>query len=62
MKLNRKRTSLKKITEQDDGFMEGTPQDRVSFVWELTAEAWSLKNPKNVERRLQRNITNIIRQ
>ena len=62
MKLDRNRTALKKITEQDYGFMKGTPEDRVSFVWELTAEVWSLKDPKNVKRRLQRNVTNLIRQ
>jgi hypothetical protein len=61
MKLDRNRVSLKKTTEQDDGFMEGTPQERVSFVWELTAEVWSLKDPENVKRRLQRNITKLIR-
>jgi len=62
MKLNKSRTFLKKTTEQDDSFMEGTPQDRVSFVWELTAELWSLQGKENVERRLQRDTTNLIRQ
>jgi len=62
MNLDRSRTFLKKVTEQDDGFMKGTPQERVSFVWELTAEVWSLKDPENVKRRLQRNVTNLVRQ
>ena len=61
MKINRQIAKLKKITKQDDCFVEGSPQDRISFMWELTAELWSLKGSEYVERRLQRNITNLIK-
>jgi len=61
MKINKQIVSLKKMTQEDDCFVEASPQDRISFVWELTAELWSLKGTENVERRLQRNITNFIK-
>jgi len=37
------------------------PKERISFMWDLTAELWSLKGIEYVERRLQRNITNLIK-
>lgn len=62
MKLNRKQTSVKKMTKNDDCFMEASFEERIAFIWELTAELWSLQGTKDVERRLQRNVTNLIRQ
>ncbi len=49
------------MTKQDDCYVDASPQERVSFIWELTAELWSLKSPQYVERRLQRNVTNLIK-
>jgi hypothetical protein len=40
----------------DGGFMQGTPEERLSQVWELTKEAWSWINTDDVERRLQRDV------
>ncbi|MFH1561978.1 MAG: hypothetical protein ABIF11_00970 [Nitrospirota bacterium] len=62
MKLNRKQTSLKKMTKDDDCFMKASPEKRIAFIWELTAELWSLRGVEDVERRLQRNVANFIRQ
>ncbi len=61
MKVIRNHTTLKKMTKDDDCFVNASPQQRVSFIWELTAELWSLKEKKRVEQRLQRNVTNLIR-
>lgn len=61
MKLNRKQTSIKKMTKDDDCFMKASKEERVAFIWELTAELWLLQGDKDVERRLQRNVTNLIR-
>jgi len=61
MKVMRNRTILKKMTKQDDCYVDASPRERVSFVWQLTAELWSLKDKQNVEQRLQRNVTNLIR-
>ena len=37
-------TKLKKMTKQDDYFMNASPQERIASIWELTAELYSLKN------------------
>ena len=61
MKVIRNHTTLKKMTKQDDCYVDASPRERVSFIWELTAELWSLKGPQYVEQRLQRNVTNLIK-
>ena len=61
MKLMRNRASLKKMSEQDDCYVDASPQERISFMWELTAELWSLRGSEYVERRLQRDVTNLIK-
>lgn len=62
MKMMRNHTKLKKMTKKDDCFVEASPQERISIIWELTQEIWSIKDRKNVKRRLQRDVTNLIRQ
>ncbi len=61
MKLNKKITMLKRNIQKDDNFVNASPKERLLFIWDLTAELWSLKGSKYVKQRLQRNITNIIR-
>ena len=61
-RVNRSTTTLKKkSTEREDSFVPGTPAERVSWVWELTAEAWSLEGSEYVERRLPRDVTHLVR-
>ena len=62
MKMIRKKTLLKKISKKEDYFVDMPPQKLLAFMWELTAEIWSLQGVENVKRRLQRNITNLIKQ
>ncbi len=62
MKVMRNHTTLKKMTKQDDCYVDASPRERVSFIWELNAELWSLKDKQHVEKRLQRNVTNLIKQ
>lgn len=62
MKVNRNKTYLGKTSKNDEGFAEISPGERVSFMWELTAELWSLRKSPYVERRLQRNIAKLIKQ
>ena len=45
----------------DGGYMPGTAEERVSQVWELTREAWSLPQGGDPERRLQRDIAVFIK-
>jgi hypothetical protein len=61
MRLDRKKITIKKQDKQDDSYMDGSPQERIAFVWELTAEIWSIRGAEHVKQRLQRNVTNLIR-
>ena len=58
----RNKTKLIKMSKIDNPFVAEPPQQCVSFIWELTAELWSLRGSSYVERRLQRNVTNLIKQ
>ena len=62
MEIRRNRTILKKMTKGDDSYVDASPQERLDFIWELTAELWSLKDKHSAERRLQRNVTNFTKQ
>ena len=42
-------------------YVAGSAEDRILLVWPLTKEIAALSIKHNVERRLQRHITNIIR-
>ena len=61
MKVNRDIVTLKKLSDKDDGFVDASPQERISMVWELTKEAWYFKDRENVEQRLQRDVAKLIR-
>lgn len=61
MKVKRDYISLKKLSKEDNCYFDASPKERISFMWELTAEIWSLKGAECVKRRLQRNITNILK-
>ena len=62
MKVIRSYTNLKKMTKQDDSYVNASPQERIAVIWEITAELWSLKDRQYAEQRLQRNVTNLIKQ
>jgi len=61
VKVDRSRAILKRNDGEDDNFVAASPAECISFVWELTKEAWSLKNNDDVERRLQRHITHLVK-
>ena len=62
MKMIKKHTVLKKMSKQEESFVDASPEERVEFIWDLTAEIWSLKDRESVKRRLQRDITHFSRQ
>jgi len=62
MKILRNKTKLIKMSKTDDSFVAASPQTCIAFMWELTAELWSLRGSPYVERRLQRNVANLIKQ
>jgi hypothetical protein len=45
----------------DGGYMPGTPEERLSQVWELTKDAWAFFRGADAERRLQRHAAVLIR-
>ena len=61
MKLKKTNIRLKKMNKIDDSYVKDSPSHRISMIWEITAEIWSLRENKYVKRRLQRNITNLIK-
>jgi hypothetical protein len=60
--MNRQHTATYKMTDhRDDDFVPGTPEERICLVWPLTREIVSLSGKYDVEQRLQRHVTGIIR-
>ena len=60
MKVDRNKISIKSLKEKSNTETQ-SPQENLQMVWELTKELYSLAGYKNVERRLQRHITKLIR-
>ena len=60
--MNRKETAIYRLSDRrNDDFVPGTPADRISLVWPLTREVASLSKKYDVEQRLQRHITRLVR-
>ncbi len=61
IKMNRNRMVVRKIHDEQDDYVHLSSAERVSLIWELTQEVWSLKDKKSVQQRLQRHRTRIIK-
>jgi hypothetical protein len=61
MRVKRDQVRIKRMSKEDDSFAQASPEELISFMWELTAEIWSLRGEDYVKRRLQRDVTNLIR-
>ena len=60
--INKNISKLSKISKEDSDYIDAVPQDRISYIWEVTKSAWSFKEKNfNAEQRLQRNASNIIK-
>lgn len=60
--MNRQHTVTGKMKDhRNDDFVPGTPEERILLVWLLTREAASMSIKFDVERRLQRHVTSLIR-
>ncbi len=62
MQMKRHLGALKKLSDPEDNYGHASPSERVSCIWELTAELWFLTDSENAEQRLQRNIVSLTRQ
>ena len=62
-KVNRSVSVLTSVdSASDNDLVDARPEVLVSFMWDLTKEVYSLRGDFHAEQRLQRNITNLIRQ
>lgn len=61
--VNRRRTRLYRshAAADDGGYMPGSPEERLSQVWDLTREAWAFFRGNDAEQRLQRDVAVLIR-
>ncbi|UCC99602.1 MAG: hypothetical protein JSW66_06895 [Phycisphaerales bacterium] len=62
MKLMRDRAKLSRMTDAEDAYVEASPGERVGFIWEIAKELRSLRNSRDAERRLQRDVAALVRQ
>jgi hypothetical protein len=53
---------IKQSDSRNSGYVPGSASDRVALVWPLTCEAVALSKKYDVEQRLQRHITRLIKQ
>jgi len=60
-KVDRDKCFIKNLGDDDRGYVEASFAERLSMVWELTWEVWSLAS-KDAEQRLQRDVAKLIRQ
>ncbi len=60
MKLLRSHIKIKKLTDDEDNYVDLSVQERLSIIWEITSEIWTLRGV-DAERRLQRNVANLIK-
>ncbi len=61
LKVDRKKCVLKKLQDEDNGYVDADPAERISMVWELTKQAYAFAGI-DAEQRLQRNVAKLIRQ
>jgi len=62
MNMNREHTAIYKMSDNRNvDYVSGTPKDRILLVWPLTKEIVSLSVKHDVERRLQRHVTRLVR-
>ncbi|MCK4906905.1 MAG: hypothetical protein KAS64_05115 [Spirochaetes bacterium] len=62
MKLNRKKVSISQFAKNDiEEAADLKKSEALSFVWELTKEAYSLTSKHDVKSRLQKNVVSITR-
>lgn len=49
------------LTKEDYGYVPGTPEERIALMWKLSQEIASLSGKYDVEQRLQRHITKLLK-
>ena len=62
MKVQRDKVRLRRLSDEDDEFVDASPAERIGMIWELTAEVWSLRGQDCAQQRLQRHVASLVRQ
>ena len=62
IKINKKQIKLTHDMNEEDSYVNASMAERVLMIWDLTAEIWSLQGEKHVKQRLQRHVTNLIKE
>jgi len=60
IRLQKNLTRLKKLSDEDNNFVDASPAERLGMMWELTAEIWSLKGQDIAQQRLQRHVASLV--
>ena len=61
MKLKRDIIKIIRLTDDsDDGYVDNTHSETFKMVWEITSTVWAFGGKSDAERRLQRNVTNLV--
>ena len=45
----------------DDGYVQAERPELISMIWEITKDTWAFVRGQDVKRRLQRDVTTIVR-
>jgi len=62
MNMNRKLVKKKNMNEEaDDGPVQAEKKELISMIWEITKDNWAFVRGQDAKRRLQRDVTAIIR-
>lgn len=57
-----KTLSIRKLSDdRNDGYVPGTPNEHIGYVWPLTVEVVFLSRKYDAEQRLQRHVTRLVR-
>ncbi len=62
IRLQKDRARLRKLSDEDDDFVDASPAERLGMIWELTAELWSLRGQDYAQQRLQRHVASLVGQ
>jgi hypothetical protein len=52
---------IRRYGDNDDGYVEASLDERFGMVWGITCDVWAFGGKGDVERRLQRDVTTLIR-
>jgi hypothetical protein len=62
--MNMNRKLVKRITmdeDIDDRYIQAERHELISMIWEITKDTWAFVRGQDVKRRLQRDVTTIVR-